>query len=286
VGRRAGAAARQRQERRRADQRDVVAKQLERTLDELRAAYAKSQESDRVKSTFLATVSHELRTPLVAIIGYIDLLLEGVYGKMTEEQEEAVGRVQQAGTNLYQIISGLLDASRLDLGTDAVELREVDLNTTLRDLRAELDGNRAVRIYFPKQVDIPSLVTDETKLRRVLTNLLENAVRFTERGVVTVDARWDPVHDRVELRVCDTGPGIPEAQFDRIFNAFHQGNDRPHANNNGIGLGLYIVRRLVTLLGGEVSVTSKLGEGSTFTVTLPRKPLLALAGAPQAALTH
>jgi signal transduction histidine kinase len=237
-----------------------------------------------VKTTFLATVSHELRTPLVAIIGYIDLMLEGVFGTLSPEQENAVTRVQSAGTNLYQLIAGLLDASRIDLGQETVELGDVDLDTLMRDLRAEFSGSRTVQVYFPRQVDVPVLSTDAAKLRRILASLLENAVRYTERGVVTVDVRWDPVHDRVELRVSDTGPGIPEDQFEAIFQAFHQGADRPHAIANGVGLGLYIVRRLVTLLGGEVSVASRVGEGSTFTVSLPRRPLRGAAATPQRAL--
>jgi signal transduction histidine kinase len=117
------------------------------------------------------------------------------------------------------------------------------------------------------------IFTDGGKLRRILGNLLENAVKFTEHGVVTVDTRWDPARDRVEFRVSDTGPGIPEDQFDRIFEAFRQGTERPHDTATGVGLGLYIVKRLVTLLGGEVSVTTTLGEGSTFTVALPRRPV-------------
>jgi len=261
-----------RQERRRADAKEETARQLERALQELRIAHARSEESDRLKSTFLATVSHELRTPLVAIIGYVDLLLEGVFGRLSREQEDAVARVQSAGTNLYQLIAGLLDASRIDLGQETLVVGEVDLDALLRDLHGEFGGGRAVHVHVPRQVDVPALVTDAAKLRRILANLLENAVRFTERGVVTVDVRWDPVRDRVELRVSDTGPGIPEDQFEQIFEAFRQGGDRPHATVNGVGLGLYIVRRLAALLGGQVSVTSKVGEGSTFTVSLPRQP--------------
>jgi signal transduction histidine kinase len=130
-------------------------------------------------------------------------------------------------------------------------------------------------------VNLPTIVTDEVKLRRVLANLLDNAVRYTERGVVTVDARWDPARDRVELRVSDTGPGIPESELERIFEAFRQGRDRPYTSSSGVGLGLYIVRRTIVLLGGEVSVTSQSGEGSTFTVILPRQPLGFQADSPR-----
>ncbi len=262
-----------RRQRRRADAQEELARQLERTLEELRAAHAKAEEGDRIKSKFLATVSHELRTPLVAIIGYVDLLLEGVYGGLSKEQEEVVTRLQAAGTNLFQLVSGVLDASRLDLGTETFEPRECALGEILEDLRSEFSGRGSVRVYFPQRLNLPTIVTDEVKLRRVLANLLDNAVRYTERGVVTVDARWDPARDRVELRVSDTGPGIPESELERIFEAFRQGKDRPYTSSSGVGLGLYIVRRTTALLGGEVSVTSQPGEGSTFTVILPRQPL-------------
>ena len=265
---------RTRLERRRADLKGEMARQLARTVDELRVAHAKAQESDRIKSTFLATVSHELRTPLVSIIGYVDLMLEGVYGSMSKEQSEVLGRVQVAGTNLYHVIGGLLDASRLDLGVETVEPVECDLSHFLGELSTDCPGSRSVRIYYPSRVAVPTIYTDEVKLRRILMNLIDNAVRFTERGVVTVDVRWDPPRDRIEFRVSDTGPGIPDQLYDQIFEAFRQGVERPNETTTGIGLGLYIVKRLVTLLGGEVSVASTIGEGSTFTIALPRHPPL------------
>src|SRR5262249_38742558 len=172
---------------------------------------------------------------------------------------------------------------RLDLGVETAEHVECDLNRLLRDVRGECPSSGSVRIFYPHQVDVPHIVTDEAKLRRILLNLIENAVRFTERGVVTVDVRWDPTRDRVEFRVSDTGPGIAEDQYERIFEAFRQGVERPHDTTTGIGLGLYIVKRLATLLGGQVSVTSKIGEGSTFTVALPRNPVRGTAAADRVA---
>lgn len=261
---------RTRQERRRADESEHIAQQLSRTLAELRVLYAKAQESDRIKSEFLATVSHEFRTPLVALLGYVDLLLEGAFGPLQPDQEDVLARARTAGRNLHQLITRVLEASHIEFEHQRVAPGQCDLSALFDELRAEFGHTTSTTVHYPAHVDVPTLHTDTAKLRTILRNLLENAIKYTPEGEVSIDARFDPASDRVEIRVTDTGIGIAADDLAHIFEAFRQGPDQARHGGSGVGLGLYIVRRLVTLLGGDVAVESQPGKGSTFLLRLPR----------------
>jgi signal transduction histidine kinase len=261
---------RTRQESRRADSAEALAAQLSRALAEFKVLYAKAQEAERIKTEFLATVSHELRTPLTSLIGYVELLIDHNYGPVTADQYGALGRVRAAGRILQRAIGRMLDASRIDCGHERLRCDEFDLNEVFDDLRGEIKPLPDVAVQWPRAEDLPLLRTDREKLRTVVRNLIENACKYTARGLIRVEGRWEGGRDEIEVSVFDTGIGIPLSEREAIFEAFRQGGNHGDLRGSGVGLGLYIVRRLVTRLGGEVSVDSQLGMGSTFTVRIPR----------------
>jgi signal transduction histidine kinase/CheY-like chemotaxis protein len=231
------------------------------------------EELERVshlKSDFLATMSHELRTPLNVIIGYNDLLIEGAYGELGAEEAEPLRRMGKSARQLLDLINATLDLGRLEAGQLPVEPREFGLADLLAELDAdtqELQAKPGLRFQWAVGPDLPRLHTDPMKLKVVLKNLIANAAKFTERGMVTVAARNQD--DGVEISVADTGIGIsPEAQA-YIFEPFRQVDGSTTRRYGGVGLGLYIVRRLLELLGGRVWVESDTGHGSTFKVWLP-----------------
>jgi signal transduction histidine kinase/CheY-like chemotaxis protein len=234
-----------------------------RLLEELERA-------SRLKSDFLATMSHELRTPLNIIIGYTDLLLDGDFGLLTSEQRDPLQRVGTNAKELLNLIVATLDVSRLEAGQMPVERQEVDVDKLLRELRYEIEnGRNTLALQFSWQImpGLSPLHTDRTKLKVVLKNLLSNAIKFTLEGSVTVRAR--PWAEGVEFTVRDTGIGIAPEQLPVIFEMFRQGDSSTTRLHGGVGLGLYIVRRLLELLGGSVSVQSEIGRGSTFRVWVP-----------------
>jgi signal transduction histidine kinase len=261
---------RTRHESGRADRAEALSAQLARTVSEFKILYAKSQEAERIKTEVLATVSHELRTPLTSLMGYVDLLLDNNYGAVSPEQRGALGRVRNSSRILQHVIGRMLDASRIDFGHERLRCDEVTVGALFEDVCGDLTPRPGVAVQCGGAEDLPLLRTDVDKLRSILRHLTENACQFTERGYVRLEARWDQRRDEIELAVTDTGIGIPPGELDSVFDAFRRGANYEELPNAGVGLGLYIVQRLVTRLGGEVGVESRLGMGSTFTVRLPR----------------
>jgi signal transduction histidine kinase len=226
--------------------------------------------ASRLKSEFVATMSHELRTPLNAIIGYTDLMLDGVFGPLNAEQAETERRVADRARDLLDLINDTLDLSRLDAGHVALDLREAPLVEILAELRAETREaleKPGVQTLWTVEPGLPPLRTDPLKLKVVLKNLLLNALKFTDRGHVEVAARSQD--GGVQLSVTDTGVGIASDALPIIFEPFRQADSSNTRRYGGVGLGLYIVRRLLGLLGGTIDVESVLGRGSTFRIRLP-----------------
>jgi len=234
-----------------------------RLLSELESA-------SRLKSDFVATMSHELRTPLNAIVGYCDLLLDGAYGELQGEQAGAVKRLQDRGHELFELITATLDVSRLEAGQLPLDLRAVDIAALLDELQGEAHRFRlqpGVVLRWQAEADLPVVRTDAVKVKVILKNLLSNAAKFTARGSITVGARV--AGERLELSVADTGVGIGAEEQRHIFEAFRQVDSSNTRRFGGVGLGLYIVRRLLELLAGSVEVESELGKGTVFRVLLP-----------------
>ena len=248
---------------------------LREQAEELRVNYEKALEANRLKAEFVATVSHELRTPLQAIMGYIEALLDGALGSMESSQKRVLDRMRQNGLYLFDLIVSILNLNRLEAGRVPVRWEEIDVPGLLGEVErmaGRMPGAGNVVLEFNGLPGVPVLVSDRDKLRIVLQNLVGNAVKFTEKGLITVRADFDSENQRIEFSVRDTGIGIDEEEIPFIFDMFWQ-KDRSHTQPGaGIGLGLYIVKRLVNDLKGEVGVESKKGEGSLFRVRVPVNP--------------
>jgi signal transduction histidine kinase/DNA-binding NarL/FixJ family response regulator len=228
------------------------------------------QQANRIKADFLATISHELRTPLNIILGYTGLLIEGMFGALTEEQTSPLHRVDDSAKTLLALITDTLDISRLETGQMPVDLQEVNLHTFFNEVKKETQDVRErpeVHLLWTIAPDLPSLYTDPAKLKIIVKNLLTNAVKFTERGSVLVSVGVR--EDQVEISVADTGIGMTDDVLPIIFEPFRQGDGSATRRYGGVGLGLYIVRRLLDLLGGTVRVESVAGQGSTFRIQFP-----------------
>ena len=235
-----------------------------------------AEAANRVKSEFLATMSHELRTPLSVILGYGSLLVEGMLGSLSEEQSHSLRRINNSARELLDLITAILDVSRLEAGRLPTEIQRVEVPTLLEEIKAETEAERerVDLIYtWTMQGELPPLYTDPSKLKIVLKNLIRNAVKFTEEGSVTVEAQG--LCGGVEVSVSDTGIGIPAEALELIFEPFRQVG-LTLSERRGIGLGLHIVKRLLALLGGTIRVESKLGSGSTFRVWVPREHSISL----------
>jgi len=230
------------------------------------------ERANRLKSEFVATMSHELRTPLNIIIGYNELVLEEAFGPLSAEQSEVLQRVQLSARNLLELISATLDMSRLESGQMRVQLSEVNVPELLQGLAAEVRKLHAPRpeVLLTWQAlppEMPVIRTDELKLSIALKNLITNALKFTTAGEVVVSTALDG--ERLTFSVRDSGPGINAQQREEIFEPFRQGDGSSTRVYGGVGLGLYVTRRLVEMLGGSITVESTVGQGSTFHLTVP-----------------
>jgi PAS domain S-box-containing protein len=230
------------------------------------------REANRAKSVFLATMSHELRTPLNAIAGYTDLLDAGVHGEMTAAQRDAVQRVQANQRHLLRLIDDVLDFAKLEAGHLQFEIANVPVQETLDGTRVLIEPqlrSKDIRFEYRTGDAAVSCRADRAKMQQVLANLLSNAWKFTPAGG-TVTFGWDATDDEVRVYVSDTGAGIPDGNLETIFEPFVQLHMGFRRKVEGTGLGLSISRELARLMGGEVTATSVVGEGSTFTLILLR----------------
>jgi signal transduction histidine kinase len=241
---------------------------------QLEESYAKLKELDRLKSNFLATMSHELRTPLTSVIGYSEMMLEGLGGPLTAEQREYLGIIMEKGENLLQLITSILDISKIEAGRVRLVLAEVDAGQIMRDAVATvlpLARKKGLRVAC-EPPSIPRIHADRDKLRQCLVNLCSNAVKFTPAGgTITVTAEA-LAGAKVAIRVTDTGIGIAEEHLAKVFDVFYQVDGSSTREYGGAGLGLAIVKSYVDAHGGTVAVRSTPGVGSVFTMTLPVIP--------------
>ena len=230
------------------------------------------EQASAAKSQFLANVSHEFRTPLNAILGYSLMLMGGFYGQLTEEQARTVQRVDANSKHLATLINDVLDIERIEAGRMPLQISQFPVNDVVREVMEELQGVIAqstamVTVAVPS--DLPRLKSDRQKLKQILVNLLSNALKYTKEGTVDIIAAQEPATGRITLSVRDSGVGIAPEDHTRIFEPFQQAKRVITRPQGGTGLGLAISRRLAQMLGGDISVQSALGAGSTFTVSIP-----------------
>ncbi len=250
----------------------IERKQYEAALAEARD---RALEASRVKSRLLANVSHELRTPLGAIMGYSEILHDGLMGELSEEQKSILAKITDSSLYLTDLVTDLLDQAQIEAGKVILKVEPFEIAEMVERVQDKVRGQaekKGVALYTNIADDMPTTLSgDEKRLTQILVNLVNNALKFTESGSVSIRikrhgaAHW-------AMSVTDTGPGIPAEAQSFIFDSFRQVDDSSTRRHGGAGLGLSIVKQLVTTMGGTVNVESRLGEGSTFTVVLPLMP--------------
>ena len=229
-------------------------------------------ELDKLKAEFVSIASHELKTPINVILGYLQLLDEGLYGPLTPRQHEVIGTLGAQGQALSRLVQQLLDISRFEAGGGRLDLREVDVERFVSELEAAfhvLALQRDIRFHLLTGEGLPELVQwDADRMNEVLGNLLSNAFKFTERGG-RVDLEVTRIADGIRFLVRDTGAGIAPAQLPHVFRKFYQADNQASASLKGTGLGLAIAKEIVEAHGGRISVDSTPGVGTTFLIELP-----------------
>jgi signal transduction histidine kinase/HAMP domain-containing protein len=242
-----------------------------RLFSQLKRKTIELERASHGKDEFLGVISHELRTPLNVIKGYTEIMMQGILGDITEEQRRAMETIGNQSTELFNMINGVLQVTRIEAGAIQAATWEVNLGNLLDELQRNygipIGKDLAVSWDYPR--DLPAIMTDDEKLKAVIQNLVNNAIKFTEQGVVAVTVRHLVAANEIEFRIADTGIGIPDEKIETIFNMFQQVDSSATRKFGGVGLGLYIVRKYTELLGGRVAVESKIGQGSVFIVTFP-----------------
>jgi signal transduction histidine kinase len=248
----------------------VIAIENIRLFNELEVANRDLKAASQHKSEFLANMSHELRTPLNAIIGFSEVLGERMFGELNDKQEEYLKDIHASGQHLLSLINDILDLSKIEAGRMDLEPTDFNLPATLDNaltLVRERAGRRGIALGLTVDERLEQIHADERKVRQVVLNLLSNAIKFTPEGG-RIDVRAVPVEENVEVSVSDTGVGIAPEDQEAIFEEFRQVGTAAK-KVEGTGLGLTLCRKFVELHGGRIWVTSQVGQGSTFTFTIP-----------------
>jgi signal transduction histidine kinase len=248
----------------------VVAIQNARLFREIEEKGRELEVASKHKSQFLANMSHELRTPLNAILGYTELILDSIYGEVPEKAHAVLERVQINGRHLLGLINDVLDLSKIEAGQLTLSLGDYSLGDVVHGVVAAVEPLAAEkRLAFRAEVapGLPPGRGDERRLSQVLLNLVGNAIKFTDKGEVKINA--SAANGSFTVAVCDTGPGIAASDQAKIFEEFQQADNSSTRQKGGTGLGLAIAKRIIEMHGGRLWVESSLGQGSTFSFTLP-----------------
>jgi signal transduction histidine kinase len=246
--------------------------QLEKQIEEVNQARAEAEQSNTVKSQFLASVSHELRTPLNSIINFTEFVLTGRMGEVNEKQVKALTNVIESGEDLLRLINDVLDISKIEAGAlrlfveENVDIKEKIVRTV--EIGKTLLGEKKVELEMDVDDDLPKLTADAHRINQIILNLISNACKFTRDGKIVVSAKQE--NSSIVLAVKDTGPGIASEDHTKVFEVFTQ-TDHGIREGAGTGLGLPISKRLAEAHGGRLWLESELGKGTTFYVSLPLK---------------
>jgi PAS domain S-box-containing protein len=245
-------------------ERKLVETKLRQNMDEL-------EKANRVKNEFLGVMSHELRTPLNVIMGYGQMVQDGAFGAINQAQSHALEKVKRQSMELLGMVDSILAVTKIDADKMSIERDVIDLASFFNTLKEETNTqqNKNVTMSWDFLPDLPPLITDVNKLKHILQNLINNALKFTDEGHIWVSVKHLREKEKLAIEVCDTGIGIAEQDLAVIFDKFRQVDSSAIRNYGGAGLGLYIVKKYTELLGGTVQAESEPGKGSTFTVTLP-----------------
>jgi signal transduction histidine kinase len=229
------------------------------------------EEANKAKDEFLGVISHELRTPLNIIKGYADILKQRIFGDVNSEQASALEKIMTQAMALTHMINDVLQVSAIEAKKTRLACADVDLVSFLCELREsyEFANDASIEVGWIFSDDLPVVRTDPEKLKAILQNLVNNALKFTETGTVTISVKELSLGNGIELTVTDTGIGIPADKVETIFGMFQQADNSSTRGYGGVGLGLYIVKSFTELLGGNVSVWSEFSKGTCFTVNLP-----------------
>lgn len=248
-----------------------IAVQKAQLYEEMEKLASDLTKSNKVKDEFLSVMSHELRTPLNVVMGYTGMIKDRLLGEINPQQEEALGKVIGGANDQLAIVNNILHATVLETEKINIESHEVSLEDFFNQLRwgYEAPINKKLTLNWDYPSDLPAIKIDGGKLKQILQNLIDNAMKFTDKGSVTISARIKDAGKQVEFKVADTGVGIPKEALPFIFEKFRQVDSSETRLYGGVGLGLYIVKKLTELLRGKVEVESEPGEGSVFTVTIP-----------------
>ncbi|MGA9334208.1 MAG: PAS domain S-box protein [Rudaea sp.] len=257
--------------------------QLENTVarrtQELEVALERAEEADKIKSSFLATMSHELRTPLNSILGFTGVILQGLAGPINAEQTKQLGMVRSSARHLLDLINDVLDISKIEAGAMDVTFKPFNLGDSIvhaGHIIEPMAQHKGLEFRVDVPAELPQMISDQRRVDQILINLLNNAVKFTERGTITtrVELVRKPSSSGsdqtfVSVHIRDSGMGIKREDLAVLFEPFRQLDSGTTRHHDGTGLGLAICRRLANLLGGDVRAESEIGKGSQFTVTLP-----------------
>jgi signal transduction histidine kinase len=253
------------------EQLEIVNRQLNESNHELNVANAKLHQLSEMKEEFLALTTHDLRSPLTVISGVISFFTSGRLGELSPEQKNMVAMMERNAQSLIELVNDLLDASKLESGVMHLDVTSIDLRALINEIHETMEPlarEKGIAIHEELPSELPPVEADRTKLRRVIINLLSNGIKFTPRGgTVTVAA--EQLGAQLRIAISDTGIGIAPEDVARLFDKYEQARSRATRGEKGTGLGLYITRQLLELHGGEITVESEPGHGSTFTFTLP-----------------
>ncbi|MBU0547003.1 HAMP domain-containing histidine kinase, partial [Patescibacteria group bacterium] len=241
--------------------------------EKLEKTYQELKKLNKAKSEFLSIASHQLRTPLSAIKGYISMLLEGSYGPLPEKAQKSISSVYQSNERLIKLVNDILNVSRIEAGGIEIDFQKIDLEEIIKSVINELSHGaqrKNIDLKFEKpSKPLPRIIADSDKMRHIILNIIDNAIRYTDKGEVITQIQ-PKNHNRIIIKIKDTGLGMTQKEIAKLFKSFSRGSAGNRSYTEGSGLGLYIAKRFVEMHHGKINAESKgLGKGSTITIEIP-----------------